>query len=623
MSTSSDDTGSRRFLRNPFIDGSPTPAPPDPVPGESPTAPPEPAAPSGVPAARAEPVQRPLPVFGRAMIDVDGESVFVADLPEFDFAAAPQEPERLEFRLRAQADGRWQAEVSWPAWTGDEVAVYRVIAADGEPPQSLADNLEATLDVTTRTSIIDSTAANPQESGVRFYEVWLYRGRSVSEAVAQPPFLYAGVSPHDRVVWPPTGLAVTPSGRDLVVSWDALPDQAFRLKRLTRSEARRGRPARTECDAVPAGGHLDADVPAGETFVYFLYAGVMVDGQQEWSQEPATARAELPVTLASVLDLRVEPRGESRVDLVWSSVPTGKVEIYTTSRTPPADLDTAGQLSREALRDYPYNLDLESRMAHPVVPDADGRSRMANVDVSVDTAAVYFVPITVHGSQARPGRPSRWLRAAPPSNLTMVDRVQNVLVAFRWPRGAARVDLWITPENGRPNLDAPAHAKLSREDYDTYGGFLIDRERFLLPSGVHDLHLAGYISHGEEGKHSPPTMIRASFPALVRYKVVLDQKTGAFRGTRTQRRVLVGCFETLRDVTFELVWHESTLPMSLEDGRVLYSTTTTLHAREPRELEGVPDLPESGYVRLVAGRFHEPPIALLDPSVSQLRLGRG
>ena len=40
-------------------------------------------------------------------------------------------------------------------------------------------------------------------------------------------------------------------------------------------------------------------------------------------------------------------------------------------------------------------------MAHPVVPDADGRSRMANVDVSVDTAAVYFVPITVRRTQSR------------------------------------------------------------------------------------------------------------------------------------------------------------------------------------------------------------------------------
>jgi hypothetical protein len=627
-----DDTGSRR-LRNPFISSPPSAprSPTDPAPGGAAGASPSGPDLSGPPGAAGASTptggnaQQRIPTFGRQVVDVDGTPVVVAEMAEFDFADAPQEPHRLTFKPRAQSDGHWHVTISWPAWSGaDEVAVYRVIAADGGPPESVADNPEATLDVTTATSIVDSSKANPPEAGVRYYEVWLHTGRTVADAVASPPFFYAGVSPHDRFLWPPLGLAVTPSGRDLVVSWDALPDQRFRLGRRTRAEAaRRSRPATTECEDVPSRGYLDADVPAGQPYVYYLYSGVPVGQVIEWSAVPAATKAEVPVSLESVLDLTVEPRGESRVDLLWTTVPTGKVEIYTTSKAPPTDLDTAGQVSRESLREYPFGLDLDSRMTHPVAHEDDGHSRMANVDVSSDAAAVYFIPITVHGQQARPGKPLRWLRAEPPSNLVVVDRVQQVLLAFRWPRGAARVDLWRTAAEARPTIDT-AHPtqSLSREDYDTFGGFLIDRERSLIPSGAHGLHLAGYVSHAGIGKHSTIASIQAQFPALVRYTFDLEQRQ-ALRGPKLRRRLTVSSFESVRDVTFALVWSAHQLPLSSEDGQVVHTATVNLPARQPVEIEGLPELAEYGYVRLVADRFHEPAIALLDPPPAQLRLRRG
>ena len=554
-------------------------------------------------------------VLGREVIDVDGHAVVVADMAPFDWSEAPADPIALTCKLGRQQGGGWKVTISWPAWNGPGVAVYRVAAGDGDRPDAPV-GPEATLDVTTSTSVVDSTLANPPVAGVRYYEVWLHLGPTVEDAVRSAPFLYAGDSAQDRVVWPPSSFRVEASGRDLVASWEPMPDQRFRMRSQPVRGARR-RPTPTDCQDVLPSGHQDRDVEPGVPYVYFLYAAVVIEGGVEWSAEPATFTAEVPVDLKPVSDLDVEPTEEGRVTLVWTSVPPGRVEIYTTAKAPPADLETAGQLTKDALREYPFHLDLDHQMQHPV-READGRSRMANVDVSAATGAVYFLPLTVHRQQVRPGRPRRWLQAQPPTNLVVVDRVLQVLIAFTWPRGAARVDLWRTAVDSTPDLSRPPTQSLSREDYEAFGGFLIDRNEHMITSGPCALHLAGYITHAGEAKHSGVATVREDFPAIVHYRFEAEQRS-ARRGGPTTRLALLSN-ESLHGVPVTLVHSPYRLPLSTDDGVRLFSQTVSLTARQPAALTGLPALPASGFVRLLADPYHRPAIALLDPPPAQLRL---
>jgi hypothetical protein len=288
-------------------------------------------------------------------------------------------------------------------------------------------------------------------------------------------------------------------------------------------------------------------------------------------------------------------------------LPVGEVEVYQSEKAPPADIHTAGQVTFEDLAQYPYSLDLAHPVRNPVQDAAGGRSRMANVAISSEQAAVFFTPITRFKRQARPGKPLRWLRADPPSDLILVDRVEQVLVAFRWPPGAARVDVWRTP----PEVPAPDPSRtkpfmsIGREDYNAFGGFLIRRDlRF--GSGPCALHLAGFSQHAGSGKHSPAATIRGAFPILVRYRIEVERKKG-IRGPKVSRRLVLQSNEALAGAGFALVWSDRYLPLSRGDGSIVETWNLTLQARQPHNMDlATGGLPEHGFVRLIAEALHDP-----------------
>lgn len=621
-------SGKRRpKARNPFVttadqsdDAPPKAAPPAGPNGEDGSAVPPPTESGARPGHASGDV---LPAFGRWEIPVDGVSVHVADMAHCDFAEPPHEALPLTITTRAEPNGQWRATLTWPAWTGKGVAVFRVIAADGRPPESAADNLEATLDVTTSSSIADATAVNPPGAGIRYYEVWAHLGADISSAVATPPYLYSGGTVRDKVVWPPIGLRVTPQGHQLVLSWDAIAGQKFRFKKLSPVDARRGRPRSAECDDLSSRGHVDDEVTPGQDYVYYLYAGVRGTEVTDWSDQPAVQRAAVPVQLDPVMDLDAEPVADSVVDLVWETLPVGRVEVYQSELAPPADIHTAGQVTFEDLARYPYNLDLHQPVRNPVQDDGEGRSRMANVAISSEQAAVFFTPLTRFDQQARPGKPLRWLRADPPSDLLLVDRVEQVLIAFRWPPGAARVDVWRTPPDVPP--PDPSRSKpfmsMGREDYNAFGGFLIRRDiRF--GSGPCALHLAGFSQHGGSGKHSAVATIHGTFPIVIHYHFEVERKQ-RFRGVKVRHRLILQSNEALAGAEFSLVWSERFLPLTRGDGSVLGTWPVTLQSRQALGIDIPNGLPTGGFMRLIAETLHEPAIALIDPPLSQLRLGHG
>lgn len=604
-------SGPTRRTRNPFIPKSAGAEPPAPPPvadtADPGTAP--------APEAQAEPAQ-----FGRAEVVVCGTAVRVSGMAASDFSVPPHDPLLLSIAVHQDADRQWQARVSWPRWEGPGVAVFRVIAADGQAPASAADNAEATLAVTDEDSIVDSAAVNPPLAAARYYEVWAYLGPDVERAVASPPYLYAGGGDGDKVVWPPMDLVATAEGNHVVLGWRALADQRFRVGRRTIREARLGRPSSADCDDVPGHGYVDPDVVQGERYVYFVYAGARTHQAVEWSQVPSRAEATLPVLLTAVMDLSVTPQ-ESRpvVDLSWTSVPVGRVEIYRSEKRPPADIHAAGQVELDALQGNPYNLDLTRPVPNPTVTDAH-RSVVRSVDVSTDQAAVYFTPVTRFGTQGRPGRPVSWLRADPPSELVVADRVDRVLVAFKWPPGAARVDLWRTQVDAAPpdpERDQPMY-RLGRDEYDAFGGFLIKRDlRFR--SGACALHLAGFSQHGQTARHSPVATIRGRFPVLVYYWIHVEQRK-VFRGVKVRHVIVMSSMESLDRTEFALIWSPDLLPLCRSDGETLSVRPVTLQPRLQAEYELGGPLPTHGFIRLIADPRNDPPVAVIDPPLAQLRL---
>lgn len=550
--------------------------------------------------------------FGMRTATVQGVNVDAGMLlpTDWDFTPATASA-RVEVREDRDNPGHWLADITWePA---PEAAFYRVIASDGEVlADSFGDNVEATIMVSDETTLLDSTAVNQPSAAVRHYEIWAFRGEDVESAMTERPYLHA----EGQIAWPPINLEATTSGGQIILRWDRLPGLAVRVARRTVAELRKGKPSPAE--AVRASnddGHVLEDATQGVKYCFFAYAV-----HDAASDVPATVFANLPVQLEPVLDLVGEQAiGDAeRITLTWSTVPDGDVRIFQSLVAPSADIHNAGQLPLRDLEQAPYNLTLSDPLRHPLRVE-DATTWMENVDVTSDSAAVYFTPVTIHGNEARPGKTFTFLKSVPPSDLEIHDRVDRVLLAFKWPLGARRVDLW------RTGIDAPVPQpgtvpmrSLAKVDYDALGGFLIGRSG-IFRSGLCRLHLAGYSQFGENEKHSDLVSIDGVFPALVQYTIQKGGKGGAFRGQgKSRRRLITKSQENLGRVRMQLQWAPDFLPLSSTDGRTLGEWEIACVPNEDQVVD-LPDYPESGYVRLVLSDPTQN-VAIIDPQLEVLRV---
>lgn len=607
---------SREEMLNDVIRGR-TAKPPPAGAGPAPTGQPgggQPGAPGAQEAAQPQEV-------GRASVVVAGATLQVANMAAS--VSAPEPHERYPLRITvtpASTQGQWAATLAWPAPpTGAAVSLFRVIMADGCAPNSNCDSVEATLGVVDTTTMLDDTATNPAGSASRFYEVWRYSGSSPMDAAARPPYLFA----QGHVVWPPLRVSAAVDNGQVVVSWPAFPDRAERYRYLRQVKVGQ-RLGADDAEVSSLPGFVDRTVEPGGDYEYEIYTETMLAGAEQLSERPAKVRAHIPHLLHPVSDLRVEvrPGQPDIVDLSWTTLASGEIDIYRSDHAPAAGLHELGAMDQESVRSE--DLGLQHAIVvrnHP--QQAAGRTYLREVAVPPNRAEVYFTPVTRAEGRALVGRTVPLLRPQAPHGAFLEDRVDWVLLVFAWPDGASQVKLFLTarddhvdPRTGTPTMT------ISREEHAAFGGMRIGRD--LLPPGPITLHLAGYRMYAGAAEHSPPVRLDADLSVVAHYQLE-KVRGGRFRGG-TKLLLTLWSQVVLSGVDLVLVHRPDGLPLCAADQADVLARLVGVTIQDKRasakpidlsELLTKP-LPSAGYVRVLVRPGAN--IALVDPPVAQLRL---
>lgn len=585
----------------------------------------EPDAAPGDPAADA--LQVGVDLLGRAEIDVDGTALTVDKMAGYDWSEPPHQPHDVAVRLshNEQFPGHWTAQVEWPERLGDGETVYRVIVADGQPVESDCDDADMTLAVRQEPNAVDDTYINRPFAPVRFYEVWAYAGPSVADAVTRSPYLFAT----GRVVWPPMMLEAFPDDGQIIGRWQPLPSSQYRWLRQGRREARSVRPTPDEATPVAEAGFVDNDAEPGTPYRYVVFAGAVVDGSVQWCDTPATIKTELAVTLQPVLDLQVQhdPARPELVAISWTPPAAGNVEIYRSTTAPSAEIHRTGEVSEEGLSAPELGLAEAVLVPNPTSLDAQtGRAVKRDVALPAGEAEFYFTPVTgaPRGPGRVPGKPVILLRPVAPGSPYLEDRVDWVLIAFEWPRGASTVRLYVTGPGGvvDPVNSQPLETIVEAEAR-SFGGFQIPRDR--LAVGPQTLHLVAHKQHAGTEAFSDVVTVEHTFPILVRYS--LEWQTGRFRGARGTVRLHSD--HPIAGLGLALMWSDVGLPLTRADGAqlALWAQNIVPGADAANVIDikgclGDRPLPTTGWLRLLSDPGKN--VALLDPPAGQLNLtGRG
>ena len=88
---------------------------------------------------------------------------------------------------------------------------------------------------------------------------------------------------------------------------------------------------------------------------------------------------------------------------------------------------------------------------NPQDPMGDDQIRMAEVPWPPGWPRIHFVPVTILGQRALPGRPSVEEAPVAPGDPRLVDRVAQQVITFVWPEGATYVRAYIGPVGAEPH----------------------------------------------------------------------------------------------------------------------------------------------------------------------------
>ncbi|MDQ1250771.1 MAG: hypothetical protein QG597_5151 [Actinomycetota bacterium] len=575
------------------------------------------------------------PPWGRRFIQLDGDEIDVASMAEDDWAEPPHAPHDLVFEAREESGGQWSLTISWPMPEDSrgELSVFRVIGGEGEPPNSDCDDVDATVDVTLGSSVVDGTTNATPLAAARYYEVWRYRGSSISDAVSRSPYRYG----EGYFIWPPINVSAGVDHGQVVVAWDLVEDDAvaYRWLRLSRRDALNPahRPGPDDAAESPPGGFVDRDAEPGQKYVYLIFSGVRSGSEVLWSDQPHRVRLKVPEVLTPVMDLAIthDVDREDVVHLSWTAVPSGKVVIYRSAKAPREDVHEAGEMEITALGSDEYGLPEADAIArHPIQRDAEGRMWMRNVSVPDGLAEVHFTPVTQAGVNGVPGKSVGWLRLSLPGTPFLEDRVDWVLVVFEWPAGAEQVNLYATTAAGHLDPAAAVPMEVIREDeHLRFGGFRVPRAKFA--PGPCRIHLAAQRKYDGQTVFSATCVMEQVFPSLVYY--TLDIKRG--RTGKPKVTLTVWGPASHDGVRMALAWRSDSLPLAKSDTESPSAKSDTDSPKplcvppplrvgpqpttvELSDLLTVP-LPTTGFLRMLTHPGDQ--VALVDPPLNVLRLG--
>lgn len=454
-----------------------------------------------------------------------------------------------------------------------KTVLYRVVSGDDvEPFKPEAGDLVA---VTTALEVADTRFLT---AAVRHYQVWCHVGSDHEGARRSQPFLLATgqeISPVDDVV-------ITENEGHVIGQWKVYQGtRAVRVFRvpLDGSGSRPDDPRNEICADQPnLTGFVDAEVERGSRYLYRVVAEVSVGGALRWSR-PRQHDVLVSVVLTGVQDLTVtitEPN--QLLDMVWTTPPVGQVQVYRSKEPPPADLNGSALL--EAALE-PQGFTNESRINYPVTAADPTHSRIAGVPWPTDWERVYLTPVTVLAGQARVGATTvRTRPVAAVTDIELVERFDTEIVTFGWPKGAVSVLAYVGSTTLSPEEICTRNThemELSKAQYDRDGGLYFARR--LEPKGCTVCLVPVNYSRGEQVRGE---IAAVHYPGLhrMRYQLIRQQVPG---------RIIVelGLWTDLEvDSSIALVMrhHPERMPLSADDGQLVYFIRPVTHDRLPQAL---------------------------------------
>ncbi|PWD51214.1 hypothetical protein C8046_11685 [Serinibacter arcticus] len=531
-----------------------------------------------------------------------------------------------------QAEGLLK--LAWRDRSEHDVVRYRIVSSHAGPPYH-PDRADPVA-VTRTPTVVDQA---PFLRAVRFYTVWAYEGRTLEEALESSPRQVARATAVAQVA---VELKQTSHGA-VIAKWTA-PEgvEEVRLYRMLPHEAPYAGTDlqyRIQDSDTLLRGFVDREVEPGRTYVYRLVAVARDQHGNLLRSEPEELTIEVPAQLRAIDDLGARFRdletGVRVVDLSWSTPGNGEVRLYMTDREPDARaLDGEWEDRPELLTQM--GLSPDAVQAYPFGPTESGLTEMRGVDWRPGSTRLYFTPTVSLNGMLRVGRSRSLVNSLPPTGAELTERVSRQVVRFEWPPGAASVSFTQGPVGGiPPNPAAGAAYEVSAAQYAEQGGFTFPQR--LAPRGC-QVYLWG-VAH-DAGQQFPSTVVRLQYPglAVAHYRLALRRAAVWKPGSVT---VTVWTEdEVLPPARFLLVHNPDRLPLfdhdsgpngssipvrlAVEDGA---APQPMLETRAPIRRDDQPTAwvgeigKRTGWFRLFASTPpNHPPLALLDPPASQLRL---
>lgn len=510
--------------------------------------------------------------------------------------------------------------ISWQeAGTDDRVRLYRVVTNDQYAPNHspvLGDLLCATFD----TEVVDErTFASP----VRYAAVWLNEGATEDDARSAQPVLHAA----GGCVLPVRHCEVRDDEGTVIGQWEPI-DGVLRVDvlRLPIDQAAKqqhfNQQYRLRSDLVGPGGFSDSEAVPGVEYEYRVYAVASVSGQDEDLSPYVARRVKLQAVVEAVPDLKValSAGSEDEYDLRWTMPPLGVVEIYRTEAPPTAGIDQV-VLDRATLVRLGLTEDL--RLTRPLNRDND-QGTMDRVPWPRKWSRAYFTPVTVvDEDQLKVGPSDILTRANAPTQIKLIQRVDEQFLTFAWPEGVTTVKIYQGPSGGElvgPESQLPL-VELSREEYNKYGGAHLPHP---LPGEGCAVHVVGSSYSRGRAILSRPVTVQYAGLARLSYDLVPLEQGGRFsrRTGSTLRKVTASSEFGIDNVPTVVVHHPRRLPLFAQDGQELCRRTISFPPGAPQVVADRIDLAgRSGFVRLFVDvpAHLEHKLAVLDPPVDRLR----
>lgn len=526
--------------------------------------------------------------------------------------------------------------LSWDAVGGAPLAAfYRVVSSDEYMPYN--PDLADVIGVTTATAIHD---LRPSTSAVRAAQVWAHFGPTPQLAASSQPVLHA----QGLFVAQPKDVDIREDEGRVIGQWSIWPGiarvQVFRIPQ-ERAVTGRGDPQyRILPNRDNLGGFVDAEAKRGSRYLYEVRAEAPVDGRVQLSM-PVSVPLLISEVIEPVMDLAIEAHGaddDRQFDLSWTAPSGGQVVIYRTA-LPPLPGANLRPIAEAALEQA--LLGAENRLAHPVDVSVDGSSHMTNVPWPREWTRAYFTPVTLLAGQAFVGKT---ISHAGPRSISMariVERVNQQVLTFAWPDGAASVQAYASPIGAGAELAMKNSQpiEISAEQYKERGGLRFPSN--LPPKGC-EIHLVPVaFQAGDRVEGTPVTIV---YPGLTRMRYELKSQRNLLGQVTGVTFSVIAIGKIIdKPYSFVLVHNPDRFPLGVSDGTALSVIPDDMDGIAPVKRLQLPQISNepggrgwktspdtwksevgrpSGYVRLLVDL---PPdtlvtVALLDPAPSALRL---